>query len=108
MAKKDENFTYQIKEILGIATPQETLSGDWVKAVLYTLMGEEEEPGVDIRKYNAGTKRSSTGIRMSLQEAHNATDILLRNGYGSIEVLEEELVRRKNMFSGGSSNGLND
>lgn len=101
MAKsKDENFTYVIKEVLGVASPQEDLKSDWVKAVLSTLMGEDQEEGVDIRAYNCGTKVMRKGIRLSVQEAHNVCDILLKNGYGSMDVLEEEYNRRKNMFSG--------
>lgn len=102
--KRSGDFKYSITEVLGVASPQEDLQGDWVKAVLKTLMdqgyGEGEEPGVDIRNYNAGTGVSRKGIRLSIQEAHNVVDILLKNGYGSMDVLEEEYNKRKGMFSG--------
>lgn len=103
--KKDENFTYEIKEILGIASPQEDLKSDWVKAVLLTLMGDKEnedvhEEGVDIRKYHVGKNIMKNGLRLSIQEAHNVCDILLQNGYGSLDVLKAEYERRQNMFSG--------
>ena len=98
--KRDENFKYEIKEVLGIASPQEDLQSDWVKAVLLSLMGEEEEAGIDIRHYNAGKNTLRKGIRLSIQEAHNVADILIANGYGSTEVLEKELEKRKGMFSG--------
>lgn len=102
MAKrqKDEDFVYEIKELLGVASPQEDLQSDWVKAVLVSLMGEDKVEGIDIRNYNCGTKRINKGIRLSIQEAHNVCDILLKNGYGSLDVLEEEYKKRKNMFSG--------
>ena len=98
--KKEGDFVYEIKELLGVASPQEDLTSDWVKAVLITLMGEEKVEGIDIRNYNCGTKHLATGIRLSVQEAHNVCDILLKNGYGSLDVLEEEYNKRKNMFSG--------
>lgn len=105
MAKKSkEDFRYEIKEVLGIASPQEDLKGDFVKAVLTSLMsGEKDEmiEGVDIRGYNAGTGRTYKGIRLSIQEAHNVCDILLQHGYGSMDVLEAEYNKRKGMFSGG-------
>lgn len=101
---KDEKFTYEIKEILGIASPQEDLRGDWVKAVLLTLMGngetEDKEEGVDIRKYHAGKKIMRNGLRLSIQEANNVCDILLQNGYGSLDVIKSECEKRQNMFSG--------
>lgn len=98
--KNDEDFEYVIEEVLGVASPQEDLQGDWTKAVLKTLMGEEKEAGIDIRRYNAGNGRIRNGIRLSIQEAHNVCDILLQNGYGSLDVLEKELNKRKGMFSG--------
>lgn len=101
--KKSEDFKYEIKEVLGVASPQEDLQGDWVKAVLSTMMSQkpgEEEAGIDIRNYNAGTGVCRKGIRLTIQEAHNVCDILLQNGYGSLDVLEKELAKRKGMFSG--------
>lgn len=106
MAKKSkEDFKYEITEVLGIASPQEDLKGDFAKAVLKSLMSGEKEgemiDGVDIRGYNAGTGRTYKGIRLSIQEAHNVCDILLQHGYGSMDVLEAEYNKRKGMFSGG-------
>lgn len=104
MARKSkEDFTYEIKEVLGVASPQEDLKGDFVKAVLTSLMsGDDGEmiEGIDIRNYNAGTGRIYKGIRLSVQEAHNVCDILLQHGYGSMDVLEAEYTKRKGMFSG--------
>lgn len=108
MAKrKKEDFKYEIKEVLGVASPQEDLKSDWTKAVLTSLMSNDEgemEDGIDIRNYNAGTGRIYKGIRLSIQEAHNVCDILLQHGYGSMDVLETEYNKRKGMFSGGLTN----
>lgn len=103
MAKKNsEDFKYEIKEVLGVASPQEDLKGNFVKAVLTSLMSNDDGEmldGVDIRGYNASTGRIYKGIRLSIQEAHNVCDILLQNGYGSMDVLEAEYNKRKGMFS---------
>lgn len=93
-----EEFQYQIKEILGIASPQEDTNKAWVKAVIMTLMGKEEEVGIDIRNYNTEQSRMRNGIRLTPQEASNVCDILLQRGYGSLEVIEEQLAKRKGVF----------
>lgn len=98
----DPNYKYEITEILGIASPQETLTSNWAKAVLKSLMttSEGQEEGLDIRRYDtAGQKcAKGAGIRLTIEEAHNVCNILLQNGYGSLEVLESEYNKRKRMF----------
>lgn len=100
--KDDPNFKYEIKEILGIASPQENLKSNWAKGVLKTLMttSEGQEEGVDIRRFDASSQQMGrgSGIRLTIEEAHNVCNILLQNGYGSMEVLEEEYNKRKQMF----------
>lgn len=100
--KNDPEFKYEIKEILGIASPQENLTTNWAKGVLKTLMttSDGQEEGVDIRKFDTATQKfgKGAGIRLTIEEAHNVCNILLENGYGSIDVLEKELNKRKSMF----------
>lgn len=100
--KSDPNFKYEITEILGIASPQENLTTNWAKGVLKTLMttSEGQEDGIDIRKFDTATQKfgKGAGIRLTIEEAHNVCNILLQNGYGSLEVLEEEYKKRKEMF----------
>lgn len=100
--KDDPNYKYEIEEILGIASPQEDLKSNWVKGVLKTLMttSDGQEPGVDIRRFDAATKQMGrgAGIRLTIEEAHNVCNILLQSGYGSMEILEEEYKKRKQMF----------
>lgn len=103
MAKfNDPNFKYEIVEIMGIASPQEDLKSNWVKGVLKTLMttSDGQEPGIDIRRFDAATNQMGKGggIRLTPEEASNVCDILLQNGYGSIEILEEQLKKRKDMY----------
>lgn len=98
MGKKSEDFKYEIKEILGIASPQEDTKSVWVKAVLETLMGDNKEVGIDIRNYNIDHERMKNGVRLTPQEANRVCDILMEHGYGSLEVMEEQLSKRKGIF----------
>lgn len=96
--KNKADFKYDITEILGVASPEADLKSSWCKAVLKTLFNDTEE-GVDIRRFNKDTKTmGKSGIRLSVQEAHNLTDILIENGYGSMEVLEKEYKRRRSLL----------
>lgn len=104
MSKDD--FRYEIKEILGVASPQEDTSRTWIKAVLSTLKGEEQEFGIDIRNFNFATSRMSSGIRLTPQEANNVCNILMEHGYGSIEIMERKLAERKGAFSKGGDTGV--
>ena len=48
---------------------------------------------------NVNTKiKSSRGIRLTIEEAHNVVDILLENGYGSTEAIEKAYKNRMEMF----------
>ena len=99
MPKNTEDWKYEITEVLGTVSPQADLESSWVKAVLKTLFNETEE-GIDVRKYNAVKNiMGKSGIRLTVSEAHNLTDILLQNGYGSMEMLEKEYKRRKALYS---------
>lgn len=100
---KRKDMKYDITEILGVASVQEDLRSNWCKAVLKTLMdtgknGSEE--GLDIRRFNVENYTLGSGIRLTPEEANNVTNILLQNGYGNFDVLEEEYKRRKSLFSG--------
>ena len=98
----NEKYEYEISEILGVASPQEDLHTDWCMAVIKALMTNLEdgsmEDSIDIRTINANTKRCGKGVRLSVEEAHNVADILIQNGYGSMEVLEKEYQRRKSLY----------
>lgn len=97
MAKTDD-WKYEITEVLGTVSPQADLESAWVKAVLKTLFNDNEE-GIDIRRYNSIKNiLGKSGIRLTVAEAHNLTDILLQNGYGSMEILEKEYTRRKALY----------
>ena len=94
-----DEWKYEITEVLGSVSPQADLESEWCKAVLKTLFNETEE-GLDIRRYNAAKKiLGKSGIRLTVPEAHVLTDILLQNGYGSMDAIEAEYNRRKAQFS---------
>jgi hypothetical protein len=95
--KSKPEFKYDITEVLGVASPEADLTSAWCKAVLKTLFNEEED-GIDIRNFNRETKLMGKGVRLNIQEAHNLTDILVANGYGSMEVLEKEYKRRRSLL----------
>lgn len=96
---KKDNYSYEITEVVGIASEQPVdFHSEWCKAVLKTLLNGTDE-GIDIRRYNSETKvLGHGGIRLTIQEAHNMVDILLQNGYGSMEVLEKVYNERKSLF----------
>lgn len=100
--KNDPCYKYEIKEILGVASPQENLTSNWVKGVLKTLMttSDGQEEGVDIRRFDTASQKCAkgAGIRLTIEEAHNVCNILLESGYGSLDVLEKEYNKRKSMF----------
>lgn len=101
MAKKKPDLKYEITEILGVASVQEDLRSNWCKAILKTLMndGSGDAEGLDIRRFNVEDYSMGTGIRLTPEEANNVANILLENGYGNFEVLEEEYKKRKSLFS---------
>ena len=101
MAKKDPNYKYEITEILGDASVQEDLRSNWCKAILKTLLndGSGDEEGLDIRRFNVEDSTMGTGIRLTPEEANNVTNILLENGYGDFEKLEEEYNKRRSLVS---------
>lgn len=107
MTKKD--LKYEITEILGVASVQEDLRSNWCKAILKTMMNNgsgDDEEGLDIRRFNVEDNTIGSGIRLTPEEANNVTNILLENGYGNFDILEEEYNKRKSLFS--SEEGSND
>ena len=99
MAKKTDDWKYEITEILGTVSPQADLESAWCKTVLKTLFNGDE-PGIDIRRYNSTNNiLGKSGIRLTVPEANNLTNILLQNGYGSMEILENEYTKRKALYT---------
>ena len=91
---KKENMKYEIIEELGVVSKQEDLHTDWCKMVLKTLLtyidsGESEE-GIDIRSMNVNTKiKSSRGIRLTIEEAHNMVEAIEKAYKNRTELFKE-------------------
>lgn len=96
MAKKSkEDFTYSIEEF--IAPLRESDKNDWVKGVARIKWGDNPTT-LDIRNINLATNGAYRGISLSDEEADTLTNILLDEGYGSIEEIEKAVSKRKSMF----------
>lgn len=86
------DFKYEITEF--IAPLKESDKHDWVKAV--TRISWNDGPAnIDIRNINMATERIGKGISITDEEAEILTEILLDEGFGSIEKIEEVLDKRK-------------
>ena len=97
MAKKPE-YKYEIVENMGSLTKEADIRGSWCKAVLRTLLDNSED-GIDIRRLNTETMvMSSTGIRLTIQEANELVDILLSHGYGSVSAIEQAYQKRTSLY----------
>lgn len=89
MAKE---FKYEIKEF--IAPLKENDKNDWVKAV--TRISWNDGPAnIDIRNLNMTQEKIGKGISITDEEADKLTEILLDEGFGSVNKLEEALKKRK-------------
>lgn len=95
MAKSE--FNYEVTEIIGELSPNANAHTEWCKSILRTLMDGIE--GIDIRQYNKTHNILGKGTRLSVPEANELVDILLKNGYGSFDVIEETYNTKKNLYS---------
>lgn len=86
------DFKYEITEF--IAPLKESDKHDWVKAVA-RISWNEGPANLDIRNINMTQERIGKGISITDEEADKLTEILLDEGFGSIEKLEEALEKRK-------------
>lgn len=98
MARK-QDYSYKITEVIGsISEPNDRTN--WCKAILKTLLNEEDE-GIDIRRADLQNKvMGSSGIRLTDEETHKLVDLLLESGYGSYEAIEEAYKNRQKLFYG--------
>lgn len=86
------DFKYEVKEF--IAPLKESDKHDWVKAV--TRISWNDGPAnLDIRNMNVAQNRIGKGISITDEEAEVLTGILLDEGFGSVEKIEEALTRKK-------------
>ena len=96
MAKENPEFTYKIESYIG--SLKESDKHDWSKSVMRIAWGDNMAT-LDIRNVNMKDKRIGKGISLSDEEADKLTDILLENGYGSMECIKESLEKKKSIFT---------
>lgn len=89
------DFSYEITDLIGILKESET--HDWVKA-LTRISWNGGPANLDIRNLNLGQNRLGKGITITDEEAEMLTNLLLDQGFGSIESLQEA-IKRKRCFS---------
>lgn len=93
--KKNDEFTYSIEEF--IAPLKESTKNDYVKGVARIKWGENPTT-LDIRNINISNMNAYKGISLSDEEADTLVNILLDEGYGKLEDIEEACKKRKSMF----------
>lgn len=103
--KKDPNFSYNIEEFYG--SLKEGASSNWCKAVLRMKWGDNP-PSLDIRSIDMPNKRVGKGISLSNEEADKLVHILLDEGFGCIEEVEEAIRKRRDTFFNSSTNDDDD
>ena len=98
MAKKKDNdkFIFKIEEFLGVI--KESSKHDWCKAVNRITWGDNPTT-VDIRNVNMSNNKIGKGISLSDEEANRVIEILLDHDYGSIELLEKAINKKKKRFT---------
>lgn len=93
---KPEDLSYEIEEFVG--SLKESDKHDWVKAVAKISWNGNPATN-DIRNINPADNRIGKGISLSNEETDTLVDILLEKDYGSLEVLEEAVKRKKARFT---------
>lgn len=88
-SKKDNSeWRYDITEIIGKSSPEANLYSDWFKRILNRL--HEHESCADDNGCNEYSKR----IQLFDVDATLLADTLIKNGYGSTDIIESEYKKR--------------
>lgn len=101
--KKDADFSYSIEEF--IAPLKESDKHDWVKGVARIKWGNNPTT-LDIRSINLRENSPKKGISLSDEEADVLTNILLDEGYGTIDSIKSALQKRESIYTVSSSKDL--
>lgn len=97
---EDSEFDYHVEKVLGVIS--ENANTPWGKYVITARNGDDPST-TDIRSLRRGSEAGTfemigRGIALNGFEIDTLTNILLKNGFGTTEALEEELERRKSMY----------
>lgn len=98
MAKRKEEFSYEIKDVITVIT--ESPSSDWAKC-LVRMQYEGMEETMDFRNINPVSGKIGKGISFKPDELDIITDALLEAGYGSLEATREAYKKHVQRFSVG-------
>ena len=93
---KKEDFSYEMIELIG--SIKESPSSDWSKSVA-RISWNGNPSTVDIRNMNIDQEIMGKGISLTDEEVDNLVDLLLSEDYGSIDVIEEALNKKKSRFT---------
>lgn len=104
MAKRDTNLSCDIIKVVGNISESNT--SDWCKAVMKVAWGDNPAT-LDIRRTKIEDDKyvPTKGISLSDLEADKLVEILLDEGYGSMEALEEALKKKRQFFSLSTEDG---
>lgn len=95
--KKNTELPYNIEEFIGAI--KESPKSDWCKAILRMTWGDNPTT-IDIRNIKMGdTKIIGKGISLSNEEADRLIKILLDNGFGNLEDLEDAIKKKRSFFT---------
>ena len=98
MAKKtkSEAFKFEIVEFIG--TLKESDRHDWCKSIA-RISWNDDPATLDIRNMNLSDHRIGKGISLTDEEADKLINILLENDYGTLELLEQAVTKKRNRFT---------
>lgn len=98
MAKKKDDFSYEIKDVISVIT--ESPSSDWAKCIV-RMQYEGMEETIDFRNINPISGKIGKGVSFKPDELDIITDALLDAGYGSMDAMKEAYKRHVSRFTVG-------
>lgn len=103
--KKPEKIKFEIREFIG--TLKESDQHDWCKSVA-RIEWNGNPISLDIRNLNLSDHRAGKGISLTDEEVDKLITLLLENDYGSLELLEKAIAKKRNRFTIGQNNDVSD
>lgn len=95
------DLNFEILEELGCV--EESLKSDW-GIFVNRVSWNGKEPKIDIRKINPVNNRISKGISLKDSAVENLTNILIKHGFGDVNIIKDELNKRDSIFQYNDGN----
>lgn len=89
----DNKYNYEVIEVYGQVKGEPNSWGVTVSRVKWG----DNPPTVNIRNTNFMKGIIGKGVSLTDEEANSVVDLLLENDYGSVEVIERALEKRKSL-----------